>query len=90
MMNDFGNFDHNSSPEIKILYHPNGNMREFNFIIPNPPTRLARECSENNLKHHSTRTRLDSGYKEQEENYLLANKSSLLKNTQRTNLLLTS
>ena len=41
-MNDDGSFDHNSSPEIQILYHPYGNMREFNFGIPNPPSQVAR------------------------------------------------
>ena len=77
MMNDYGNLDHNSSPVIKILYPPNGNMRESNFVVPYPPSQLAREFSQNSLQQHSTRKQLDSGYEEQEEDYLVANKSSL-------------
>ena len=52
-------------------------MREFNFVIPNPATQLARECSQNSLQQHSTRKRLDSGYEEQEEDHLLANRCTL-------------
>jgi hypothetical protein len=77
MINNYGNFDHNTSPEIKISYHPNGNMREFNFVIPDPASQLVRECSQNNLQQHLSRKRLDSGYEEQEEDQLLANRSTL-------------
>ena len=52
-------------------------MREFNFVIHNPATHLARECCQNNLQQLSSRKRLDSGYEEQEDDHLIANKSRL-------------
>ena len=72
-MADDGNFDHNNnttlpSPEIRILRHPNGSVKEFTVVMSNPEQSFG--IPKSNSQNKLSRNRLDSGY--EEENPLIS------------------
>ena len=72
-MSDDGNFDHNNNttlptPEIRILCHPNGSVKEFTVVMSSPEQSFG--IPKSNSQNKLSRNRLDSGY--EEENPLIS------------------
>ena len=63
-------FDHNSapqpSPKINISFHLNGNIKEFNVVMPNSSSQVENDHSKDDPQNHLSRNRVDSGYEEEE------------------------
>ena len=55
------------------MYHPNGNVKEFNVVMSKPKTIACTDQSKNIQQQSLSRNRLDSGY--EEEDPLLSNGS---------------
>jgi hypothetical protein len=74
-------FDHNSAPQpfpkIKIAYHPNGNIKEFKYVMPP----VQNDQSKNNPHNCLSLKRLDYGYEEEETLLSKVNLSKIKEDT---------